>query len=109
MALHDNQILSKAALMTDGGSAVTDISSVLADIFSEVKKSGDLLSKIKDSTEGDLAEMKCYKERVGPVEVYIRTSFVSVCDIDTVKQEFKCEFYMSVRWNETGTQRQDRR
>ena len=34
------------------------------------------------------------------VEAFVRISTVNVGDIDTVKQEFDCEFYLSVRWAE---------
>lgn len=34
----------------------------------------------------------------------IRTSIISVGDIDTVGQQFKCDFYMSATWSEPQLQ-----
>ena len=34
------------------------------------------------------------------VEAFVKISIVNVGDIDTVKQEFDCEFYLSIRWAE---------
>ena len=36
--------------------------------------------------------------------VQIRASFISVGDIDTVKQEFSCDIYVSVTWREPRLQ-----
>ncbi len=46
--------------------------------------------------------MSWFKRRKNknPVNVYVRVSVVSVGDIDTVKQHFVCEFYLSLRWEE---------
>lgn len=48
--------------------------------------------------------MTWFKQRPGhdvaSVDVYVRASVVSVGDIDTVKQQFVCEFYLSLRWEE---------
>jgi len=36
--------------------------------------------------------------------VEIRTSIISVGDIDTVGQQFKCDFYLSATWQEPQLQ-----
>ena len=77
-----------------------DEKSVLKEILSEMKKTRDILEKVQENTKDSIKEMKWYKRREDNVAVYIRMSFVMVGDIDTVKQEFQCEFYMTVRWNE---------
>jgi len=38
------------------------------------------------------------------VNVEIRTSIISVGDIDTVGQQFKCDFYLSATWKEPQLQ-----
>ena len=38
------------------------------------------------------------------VTVEIRTSIISVGDIDTVGQQFKCDFYLSATWQEPQLQ-----
>ena len=78
----------------------TDDNTVLREILSEMRYTREVLDKIQDNTKDSVKEMVWYKRREGHVSVYIRMSFVSVGDIDTVKQEFQCEFYMQVRWNE---------
>ena len=79
---------------------VTDDNTVLREILSQMRQTQEVLEKIQDNTKDTVKEMVWYKRREGHVSVYIRVSFVSVGDIDTVKQEFQCEFYMQVRWNE---------
>ena len=123
MAAPKNGTHSEATAMTDGISTVTITVSLLKDLLSEMKESRNLLSKINSNTEDTLTEMResrnllseinrnakdnitemaKLKERNDPkpVKVFIRTSFVSVGDVDAVKQEFKCEFYLSVKWKE---------
>jgi len=79
---------------------IIDEKSVLKEILSEMKKTRDVLEQVQENTKDSIKEMKWYKRREDNVAVYIRMSFVMVGDIDTVKQEFQCEFYMTVRWNE---------
>ena len=38
------------------------------------------------------------------ITVDIRTSIISVGDIDTVSQQFKCDFYLSATWKEPQLQ-----
>ena len=68
----------------------------------EMRESRNLLSKINRKTNSKITDMVMLKERndPGPVKVFIRTSFVHVGDIGAIKQEFKCEFYLSVKWKE---------
>ena len=112
MAVSTNGIRSEATVMSDS-TTDTNIGSVLIDILSEMRKSNDqtllemkqlggLLANIKDNTKDNIKEMVWHKAREDkePIDVLIRTSFVSVGDIDAIKQEFKCEFYLSVEWKE---------
>ena len=120
MATPKNGTHSEATVMTDDKSTVTNTDSLLKDLLSQMKKSVDLLSKMKENTEDEMrksrnllskingntkdniTEMVMMKKRncSEPVEVFIRTSFVNVGDIDAIKQEFTCEFYLSVKWEE---------
>ena len=77
-----------------------DEKSVVKEILSEMKKTRDVLEKVQENTKDSIKEMKWYSRRGDNVAVYIRMSVVSVGDIDAIKQEFQCEFYMSFRWNE---------
>ena len=47
------------------------------------------------------------KARNDHVDVYVRVSIVSVGDIDAVRQEFQCEFYMNLRWEENMLEGRD--
>ena len=77
-----------------------DDNSVLNEILLEMRKTREHLQNIEANTKDSIKEMIWYKKRIDPVTVYIRMSFVSIGDIDAVKQEFQCEFYMQVRWSE---------
>lgn len=61
---------------------------------------GKKLTAIEKNTRDDIKTMHWFKERQNPVDVFVRISVVSVGDIDTVKQQFVCEFYLSLRWEE---------
>ena len=58
------------------------------------------MKRIQENTKDNIKEVKCYKRRKDKVDVYITMSVDSVGDIDAIKQEFQCEFHMTVRWNE---------
>lgn len=58
------------------------------------------LEAIENNTRDEIKKMVWYKRRVGSVDVYVRVSIVSVGDINTVLQQFTCEFYLSLRWEE---------
>lgn len=58
------------------------------------------LAAIENNTRDEIKKMVWYKKRVGSVDVYVRVSVVSVGDINTVLQQFTCEFYLSLRWDE---------
>ena len=58
------------------------------------------LVAIENNTRDEIKKMTWYKKRVGSVDVYVRVSIVSVGDINTVLQQFTCEFYLSMRWEE---------
>ena len=81
---------------------LSKINSITEDTLTEMRESRNLLSKINGNTKDNITEMARPIERKGSerVEVFIRTSFVSVGDIDAIKQEFTCEFYLSVKWKE---------
>ena len=57
-----------------------------------------------DNSKDGVKYMVWKKGRDDHVEIYIRVSVVSVGDIDAVKQEFQCEFYMNLRWKENMLQ-----
>ena len=44
------------------------------------------------------------KQREDPVVMYVRINLNKIGDIDTVRQEFQCEFYMRLRWKEKKLQ-----
>ena len=58
------------------------------------------LDAIETNTRDEIKKMVWYKKRVGSVDVYVRVSIVSVAEINTVLQQFTCEFYLSMRWEE---------
>ena len=68
----------------------------------------EVLSKILELLQKkDKGEAKDYivhdpfpKKREDPVIVYVRISINKIGDIDTVRQEFQCRFYMRLRWTE---------
>ena len=59
-----------------------------------------LLAIESNTTETKIKEMVWYPTREDHVNVYLRASVVMVGDIDAVRQEFLCEFYLSVKWKE---------
>ena len=69
-----------------------DSSDVLNQILGQLQKMG--------SSNDGVKYMVWKKGRDEHVDVYVRVSVVSVGDIDAVKQEFQCEFYMNLRWKE---------
>eukprot|EP00794_Sanderia_malayensis_P020422 gene20422-22435_t len=58
------------------------------------------LHAVEENTREGIKKMTWFKQRQHPVDVYVRISVVTVGDIDTVKQQFVCEFYLSLRWEE---------
>jgi len=68
----------------------------------------DVLNKILELLhKKDKGEPKDYiahnpfpKQRENPVTVFVRMSVNKIGDIDTVRQEFQCDFYMRLRWTE---------
>ena len=58
------------------------------------------LDAIETNTRDEIKKMVWFKKRVGSVDVYVRVSIVSVSEINTVMQQFTCEFYLSMRWEE---------
>ena len=58
------------------------------------------LDAVETNTRDEIKKMVWYKKRVGSVDVYVRVSIVSVAEINTVRQQFTCEFYLSMRWEE---------
>lgn len=74
-----------------------NVERIVKDSLREMEKTRKCVQKIEANTND---EFIWHKKCDYPIDVYIRTSFVSIGDIDAVKQEFQCEFYMNVRWNE---------
>ena len=58
------------------------------------------LDLIETNTRDEIKKMTWYKRRSDSADVYVQASIVSVGDIDTVMQQFTCEFYLSLRWEE---------
>ena len=75
-------------------------SDLLLDLINEVKIANQQLRKLESNTKDGIKEMVWYKHRPDHVKLFVRVSFVSIGDIDAVKQEFQCEFYLNVRWTE---------
>ncbi|XP_078360747.1 cys-loop ligand-gated ion channel-like [Oculina patagonica] len=68
----------------------------------DVKK---LLMQIEDNTHPDDGGKSDFRHNwQEKVTVEIRTSIISVGDIDTVGQQFKCDFYLSATWQEPQLQ-----
>ena len=59
-----------------------------------------LQKKNKGEPKDYIAHNPFPKQREDPVVVYVRISINKIGDIDTVRQEFQCEFYMRLRWTE---------
>ena len=68
---------------------------ILGQILQELRKKGNT-----DDPNDGVKYMIWKKGREDHVDVYVRVSVVSVGDIDAVKQEFQCEFYLNLRWKE---------
>ena len=74
----------------------------------EPKRNTEVLSEIlellqkKDKGEpNDFVVHYPYpRQREDPVKVFVRISIVRIGEIDTVRQEFQCEFYMRLCWTE---------
>ena len=58
------------------------------------------LEAIETNTRDDIKKMTWFKKRSDSVDVNVRISVVSVGDINTVQQQFSCEFYLTLRWEE---------
>lgn len=58
------------------------------------------LEAIETNTRDDIKKMTWFKKRNDSVDVNVRISVVSVGDINTVQQQFNCEFYLTLRWEE---------
>ena len=67
--------------------------------FQLLKKANEHLENIESNTRGGEKDV-WYPKRRQKVVLYVRVSVVNVGDIDTIKQEFQCEFYMTVKWRE---------
>ena len=77
------------------------LSSDTMNMLTEIRELKKQLSFIESNTrDSKIKEMVWYPKREDHVDVYLRTSVVMVGDIDAVKQEFLCEFYLSVKWKE---------
>lgn len=73
---------------------------LLQELLSEVKSANTQLRAVESNTKDSVKDMIWYMKRDDHINVYVRISVVSVGDIDAVKQEFQCEFYLTVRWKE---------
>ena len=65
-----------------------------------VKVMKHLMSIENNNRDPKIKEMVWLPKREDHVNVYLRTSVVMLGDIDALKQEFLCEFYLSVKWKE---------
>eukprot|EP00112_Aurelia_sp_Birch-Aquarium-sp1_P018379 Seg4379.1 transcript_id=Seg4379.1/GoldUCD/mRNA.D3Y31 product="Cys-loop ligand-gated ion channel" protein_id=Seg4379.1/GoldUCD/D3Y31 len=60
----------------------------------------ELVGQVEENTRDGFKTMVYPMQRTDMVDAFVRISIVNVGDIDTVKQEFDCEFYLSIRWAE---------
>eukprot|EP00794_Sanderia_malayensis_P020423 gene20423-22436_t len=61
------------------------------------------MQAIEENTRSTPAPMLWLSDKIRKeemVKVFARISIVAVGDIDTVKQKFSCEFYLSLRWED---------
>lgn len=72
----------------------------LESLKSEFKTANKQLCTIERNSNEGVKYMVWHKERKEKMTVFVRVSFVSVGDIDAVKQEFRCEFYLNLKWEE---------
>ena len=74
--------------------------SLLQELLREVKTANAQLRAVESNTKDSVKDMLWFMKREEHINVYVRISVVAVGDIDAVKQEFQCEFYLTVRWKE---------
>ena len=61
-----------------------------------------LQKKDRDEPKDNVRHKPFLVPRNDHVKVYVRMSIIRVGEIDAVRQEFHCEFYMRLRWEEVG-------
>eukprot|EP00794_Sanderia_malayensis_P008641 gene8641-9573_t len=73
--------------------------------LADMDKRLETLRKIEKNTRYDPAtEMTWLTNCKGKVDVYVRVSILAVGDIDTVNQQFVCELFLSLRWEDPELQ-----
>ncbi|XP_065062175.1 glycine receptor subunit alpha-3-like isoform X2 [Rhopilema esculentum] len=74
--------------------------SLLRSIVIELEKTNQYLKNVVLNTKQSSGKTFHREDRVESVSVFISISVLSIGDIDAIKQDFQCEFYMQVRWTE---------
>ena len=72
----------------------------LQNLRTQFKIANEQLRTIERNSKEGVKYMVWHKRRKEKITVFVRVSFVSVGDIDAVKQEFRCEFYLNLKWEE---------
>ena len=74
--------------------------SLLRSIVIELESTNQYLKNVVLNTKQSSGKTFHREDRGESVSVYISISVLSIGDIDAIKQDFQCEFYMQVRWTE---------
>eukprot|EP00794_Sanderia_malayensis_P020438 gene20438-22453_t len=74
------------------------------DAIKRIEEKVQAVAAIEENTRAEPSAMAPFKKNKireeNIVHVFARISVVTVGDIDPVKQKFKCEFYLSLRWKD---------
>ena len=79
----------------------TDVVVTLKEILSTLKRMDERLLQINANTKASDEESTCiHRKTEETVLVCVRVNISSVSNIDTVAQEFTCEFFLAATWEE---------
>eukprot|EP00794_Sanderia_malayensis_P020437 gene20437-22452_t len=78
------------------------------DAIKRIEEKVQAVAAIEENTRAAPGAMQPFKKneikKENKVDVFARISVVTVGDIDPVKQKFKCEFHLSLRWEDKSEQ-----
>ena len=78
-----------------------DIHSQLKSISASLKDLNKSIAQVEKNTRAlDQEESNVSRKEGELIQVSLRISFLGIEDIDTVKQEFTCEFFLAATWRE---------